>query len=88
MTHRQPSDPGARGDKWKISDPARAALKPLGVVYARGVSPRDPDLSGIPEAVKAAEQADVVLLAIGEDLTIAAKPAAGPILRCLVGKPT
>jgi beta-glucosidase len=35
--------------------------------YSPGVSPRSDDVSGIPAAVEAAQRADVVLLAIGED---------------------
>ncbi len=45
----------------------RAALEPLGVSYAPGVSPRDPDTSGIGDAVEMARNADIVVLAIGED---------------------
>ena len=45
----------------------RAALESSNVSYTPGISPRDPDTSGIPAAVAAAEDADIVLLAIGED---------------------
>lgn len=37
------------------------------VVYARGAGPLDDDASGIPEAVRAAEGADAVVLVVGED---------------------
>lgn len=56
----------ARGDM-EESVTLRAALAPLGVTYAPGGSPRDPDTSGIAAAVDAARAADVVVLAIGED---------------------
>ncbi|MCA0977249.1 glycoside hydrolase family 3 C-terminal domain-containing protein [Qipengyuania flava] len=45
----------------------RAALESRTVTYAPGVSPRDPDTSGIAAAVEAARNADVVLLVMGED---------------------
>ncbi|WP_347302534.1 glycoside hydrolase family 3 N-terminal domain-containing protein [Croceibacterium sp. TMG7-5b_MA50] len=43
----------------------RAALGD--VTYAPGVAPRGEDVSGIPAAIAAAEGADVVVLALGED---------------------
>ncbi|RPF72823.1 beta-glucosidase [Aurantiacibacter spongiae] len=56
----------ARGEM-EDSVTLRAALEPMNVTYAPGVSLRENDTSGIPAAVAAAEDADVVLLAIGED---------------------
>lgn len=47
----------------------KAALEQAHMItgYAPGVTPRSDDVSGIPAAVELAEDADIVLLAIGED---------------------
>lgn len=47
----------------------RAALEAAhpNVVYAPGTDSRSDDISGIPEAVRAAQSADMVVLALGED---------------------
>ena len=58
----------ARGDAADVVT-LRAALEAAhpGTVYASGADSRSDDESGIAEAVRAAENADIVVLAIGED---------------------